>query len=209
MIPVISRHASNPSSDQALADDPPQARSAPVGVLIVATVGWFLAVVAVLVLHWPLDGAQPTIAVRHLLRLMGTVPGETAAAATVRRFLDAAIYVILLLGTGFLLAVWIRRPQGALRGSAVAAFLGIVYTAGMALYTGPMIGVCGFTLTLCSTLISLAALSALGAKPTAAPLISDIIDHNNSGNLIDHSVLIPSPQAKGLEVPLPRERDLG
>jgi len=169
------------ASPQALPGDPLPERRSPIGALIVATIGWVLALIAVLILSWPIDGAQPTVSGPHLMRITSSIVGESTVQAIVRHLVDISIYVVLLVGTGLLLAGWIRGSRGAIRGLAVAALLGILYTAGLSLYTSPMIAMCGFVITMVSALVGVTAIQ--NPSPSAETRsASEPPDHLDKGH---------------------------
>ncbi len=149
-------------NDQALPDDPPPDASIPIGVLIIGALGWLVMVVGLLILPWPLPGAQPTVAGTQLSRLFTSVPDEGVLLAVTRRLIDVIPYIFLILVPIFLVLAAGRRTRSAARGLAVVGVLGVLYALGMALYFGPMIYISGFLL------ITVSGLLALGLPPAIA-----------------------------------------
>ncbi len=180
-------NAPHPVSDQALADDVVIARAAPIGPLFLATLGWLLAFIAVMGMRWPLEGAGPTETGPHLMRF-APLPDEPLISALGRGFVNAGIYVILIFGAALLLAGWVRHPRGVMRWLAIISFLGLMYVAGMALYTGPMLAVCGFTVMLFSALVGWSASLELNERKKKNVLLeANLLEAKETNDYATHS----------------------
>jgi len=121
----------------------------------VIMLGFVLVVIGLFVFLWPTGawGAEGTITVPHLQRLLGTGLPDTGIALT-RRILDASIYLIIVVGIGFVVVGLRRGNRDSLLGLIAVAILGLAYVAGQALYSGPMMSACGFLFILFGSLIA-------------------------------------------------------
>jgi hypothetical protein len=68
--------------------------------------------------------------------------------------MDATVYILLLVGMGCLVIAWQRARPGPLIALTMVGALGLAYVSGSALYTGPMISVCGFSMVLFGGLVA-------------------------------------------------------
>ena len=144
--------------DQALRDDPPALPGVPLGVLIIGAFGWLISAIAIVVLPWPMPGAQPTIFGALLRRLVVTIPDEDAFSALTRHVLDLLPFVALVLIPIFLvLASGRRQSRSAVGGLAIIGTLGMLYSLSMALYVGGSCAVIGFVVVLTSGIIGSSA----------------------------------------------------
>jgi hypothetical protein len=125
-------------------------------VLPIVAIGFLIALVALLVLLWPAhSSSDPGIVTStHLGRLTNEFSGDTPIT---RILVDVSIYILMLIAFGVLLATWARRNRALLPILMAIGLLGIAYASGMALYTGPMISICGFSLMLFGSLVAWAA----------------------------------------------------
>lgn len=144
--------------DQALRGDPPALPGVPLGVLVIGAFGWLLSAIAIVVLPWPMPGAQPTIFGALLRRLIMTIPDEDAFSALTRHVIDLLPFVALMLIPMFLVvAAGRRQSRGAVRGLAIIGALGMLYSLSMALYVGGSCAVIGFVVVLTSGIIGSSA----------------------------------------------------
>ncbi len=122
--------------------------------LPVMLLGIFVALVALLILQWPVPTAPLTAAQtdHQVNRMIGYLSGSDASLPGF--LLDVAVYVLLLAGLACIVMAWMRVRRGPLVALTLIGVLGLAYVAGSALYTGPMIGVCGFTLVLFGALVA-------------------------------------------------------
>ena len=115
-------------------------------------------VIAIVVLPWPMPGAQPTIFGALLRRLIITIPDEDAFSALTRHVIDLLPFVALMLIPMFLvMAAGRRQSRGAVRGLAIIGALGMLYSLSMALYVGGSCAVIGFVVVLTSGMIGSSA----------------------------------------------------
>ena len=161
--------------DQALADDPLAVPGVSFGVLIIGAIGWLLAAIAVVGLPWPMPGAQPTVNGPVLDRLMASVPDEPLMTAIARHIVDLGPFVLLIAVPIALVVAAGRRTRRAATALAIIGLLGIIYAAGMALFIGGMVAVCGFVLIFISGLLGWGTWVATPkASQAAAPVLENI-----------------------------------
>src|SRR5689334_19171635 len=93
--------------------------------------GFVLVVIALAVLWWPTGnfGEQQVSVIHHIARLTRPLNNEDGLNLP-RRFLDAAIYLVVLAGVVFLVTVWRRGTRGALMGLIGVSVLGLSYASG-------------------------------------------------------------------------------
>lgn len=117
--------------------------------------GFALVLTALLLLLWPTGqfGEQNVQTIPHILRVVRPMIGESALNIP-RRILDVAIYLVVIIGIGFLVVAWRRGTRNSLLGLIGIAILGLSYVSGMALYTGPAVGTCGFLLILFGAMVA-------------------------------------------------------
>ena len=141
--------------------------------LVLVFLGLAIALCATLTIPWPSDvpGEPDPRLVPHWDRLAGTPPAPDFPAAAPdlgwwwRRIWDGLYYVILLGGIGS--AAWAglqpdRKPWIGLVG---VGLLGLIYTAGIVRFNGPLVAAPGYLIVLISALFVL--LSQRPAAPTA------------------------------------------
>ncbi|MHB8627649.1 MAG: hypothetical protein ACYDBJ_15555 [Aggregatilineales bacterium] len=151
--PNDNGHYDKSESGQALADDPLAIPGVSFGVLIIGAIGWLLAAIAIVGLPWPMPGAQPTVSGPVLQRLLASVPDEPTLTAIARHIVDLGPFVLLFAAPIALVVAAGRRTHRAASALAIIGLLGIIYAAGMALYLGAMVAVCGFVLIFISGLL--------------------------------------------------------
>src|SRR5450432_3349258 len=134
--------------------------------LPIVIVGFALVLVALLVLLWPNGqwGDDGVVTMPHIVRLMTPLLHENGVNLP-RRILDIGIYAVVVAGLVLLVQAWRQGRRNALVGLMFVGILGLSYVSGMALYTGPMIGTCGFMLILFGGLV--AWVSTTDPTPTA------------------------------------------
>jgi hypothetical protein len=110
-------------------------------------IGLTFVVSALLLLKWPNGqfGEENVSPLPHLERIGQPLIGESSLSLP-RRILDIAIYVVVVVGLGFLVLTWRRGQRNSLLGLIGVSILGLSYVSGMALYAGPAVGTCGFLL---------------------------------------------------------------
>ena len=121
--------------------------------------GFLVAFLALFLLQWPMPAGtdQPTGLL--LLRIAAPSVGDNPANLA-RRFLDLGIFIITLIGIGFMAVAWRQGERGPLMGLVAVGILGIAYASGTAAYTGPMVSVCGYTIILFGGLVAWLAASS-------------------------------------------------
>jgi hypothetical protein len=121
--------------------------------------GFLVAFVALFLLRWPMPSGseQPT----DLLLKRVTAPsvGDNPANLA-RRFLDLGIFIITLIGIGFMVVAWRMGERGPLMGLIAVGILGIAYASSTAAYIGPLVSVCGYTIILFGGLVAWLAASS-------------------------------------------------
>jgi hypothetical protein len=127
------------------------------GVLPITLVGILIALVALLVLQWPIQTADSSVQTTvHISRLVERLTsGNIGGALT-----DAIMYGAVLVAIVLCVVLWRHGTRPRLLGLLFIGLLGLVYSGGMALYIGPMVSVCGFSLILFGALIALATYPA-------------------------------------------------
>ncbi len=119
--------------------------------LPVTLIGIFVVLIALFFMQWPVPTARG--ATDHQInRMTGFLSGPTASLPGF--MLDALVYILLLVGIGCIVIAWRRAWPGPLMALTMIGLLGLAYVSGTALYTGPMVGVCGFSLVLFGGLIA-------------------------------------------------------
>lgn len=137
------------------------------GLLPLVLVGLAMITCATLFLTWPSDVPGEVYArlVPHWIRMLGQ-PAEGIVLVerpltfdwAWRRIWDGTHYLLLL--SGFGLAAWAAhtpRPWPWI-GLAAVGVLGLIYTAGLTLYVGPMCAAPGYLLVLLPALLTLLTL---------------------------------------------------
>ncbi len=133
--------------------------------LPVIVLGFILVVIGLFVLLWPTGawGTENNVSVPHLQRLLGDAGGS--AVPLTRRILDASIYLVVLLGIGFVGVALRRSTRDTMIGLIAVSILGLAYVSGQALYAGPMMSACGFLFILFGSFVAWIASSANDPKP--------------------------------------------
>jgi hypothetical protein len=135
--------------------------------------GFLVAFLALFLLQWPMPSGSEQPTGLLLLRIAAPSAGDNPANLA-RRFLDLGIFIITLIGIGFMAVAWRLGERGPLMGLVAVGILGIAYASGTAAYTGPMVSVCGYTIILFGGLVAwLAASSDASFELTEQSDISD------------------------------------
>jgi magnesium-transporting ATPase (P-type) len=121
---------------------------APIGSLILASFGLILFLTPLLALRWPTDPNSPTLMGPHIARITTAPDGEVTGALIARITLNIGIYIIFLVSLGAVIIGWVRRNAAIGRVLVTMAALGLMYMAGMALYTAAAIAIFGLLLQL-------------------------------------------------------------
>lgn len=122
-------------------------------------VGFLVAFLALFLLQWPMPSGSEQATGLLLVRI--TAPaGSDSAASMARRFLDLGIFLITLIGIGFMAVAWRLGERGPLIGLVAVGILGVAYASGTAAYIGPLVSVCGYTLILFGGLVAWLAASS-------------------------------------------------
>lgn len=129
------------------------------GLMYIVACGFVIVLVSLLLLNWP-SGQWGESDVKMLPQVQRTIAAVTGKIAwpVPRLVLDVGIYVLLIIGIGFLVAAWRNGARGALMGLMGISILGLSYVSGMVVYVGPMISACGFVLILFGGLVAWASL---------------------------------------------------
>ena len=120
--------------------------------------GLIVVLVALALLRWPTGPDADGPGIHHVTRILGP-SSDSGIPDILRRLLDFAMYLVVMIGVGLLGMVLRRRSRTALIGLVAVGILGLAYVNGMALYAGPMVSVCGFMLILFGGLVAWAASS--------------------------------------------------
>ena len=142
--------------------------------MLIVALGFVIVVVALLALNWPSGqwGEQDITMLPHISRTLQAISGKIVLPIP-RLMLDIGIYILILIGIGFLVAAWRQGSRGALTGLLAISVLGLSYVSGMAVYIGPMVSVCGFILILFGGLVAWASLPRHNLPDEPAPPIDD------------------------------------
>ncbi len=152
----------------------PQPNNQVRGLMLIVACGFFVVIAALLVFNWPSGqwGEQDVTMLPHISRLFAAITGRIALPIP-RLILDLGIYVLIVIGLGFLVAAWRTGSRNSLMGLLAISILGLSYVSGMAVYIGPMISVCGFILILFGGLVAWASLPRHNLPEESAPPIDD------------------------------------
>lgn len=126
----------------------------------VVFVGFLIVSCALLVMQWPAPPGSQVPTIPLLLRMAGQAPDESRVALA-RHFMDFGIFLLTGIGLVTMVIAWRRGTRRPLMWMMATALLGIAYASGMALYNGPMVSICGFTLILFGGMVAWVA-SSLG-----------------------------------------------
>ncbi len=120
--------------------------------------GFVLVLLALLVLKWPNGqwGDEGVSTMPHVMRLFTPLLNEDGLNIP-RRIMDLGIYVVVVVGLVLLVTTWRQGTRGTLPLLMLVSITGLAYVGGMALYSGPMIGTCGFMLILFGGLVTWAS----------------------------------------------------
>ncbi len=120
--------------------------------------GFVLVLLALLVLKWPNGqwGDEGVSTVPHVMRLFTPLLNEDGLNIP-RRIIDLGIYAVVVVGLVLLVTAWRQGTRGTLPLLMLVSITGLAYVGGMALYSGPMIGTCGFMLILFGGLVTWAS----------------------------------------------------
>lgn len=125
------------------------------GLMPVAMLGILVVLLALLAMQWPtpdpFDAATTTQP--HPMRVLARISSGDIAGAV----LDSLIYGMLIAALLCIVVIVRQRRRSWLGGLLIVGLLGLAYTSSMALYNGPMISVCGFSLILSGALVAWAA----------------------------------------------------
>lgn len=131
--------------------------------------GFLIAFAALFLLQWPMPAGSEQSTSLLLMRIIAPVATESTANIA-RKFLDLGIFIITLIGIGFMVVAWRLGERGPLIGLVAVGILGIAYASGTAAYTGPLVSVCGYTIILFGGLVAwLAASSDASSELTEQP----------------------------------------
>jgi hypothetical protein len=134
-------------------------------VLILAFVGAAVALLALTLMQWrsPRSEDPAWVSMTHPQRL--TLRLEQSDTGGLLG--DALIYPVLLIGVAGGAAAWRRGGASPLLILMLTALLGMLYAGSMALYSGAMVAVCGFSAMLCSGLVAFSLAHALRSAARA------------------------------------------
>jgi hypothetical protein len=126
--------------------------------MFIVACGFVIVIVSLLLLNWPSGqwGESDVTMIPQIQRTIAAVTGKIAWPLP-RLILDVGIYILLVIGLGFLVAAWRSGARGALMGLLAISILGLSYVSGMVVYVGPMISACGFVLILFGGLVAWAS----------------------------------------------------
>lgn len=119
--------------------------------LPVTFIGLFIVLIALVFMQWPVPTGKG-VTDHQISRMTGFLSGANASLPGF--LLDALVYILLLVGIGCIVIAWRRAWPGPLLALTLVGLLGLAYVSGTALYTGPMISVCGFSMVLFGGLVA-------------------------------------------------------
>ncbi len=123
------------------------------GVIILAILGVMITLIAVLGLQWPLPanadvGNTGALTTRLFSQRLQMRMDLGDAASTASLILDVLVYISLALAVVFIVVSLSGRSRAPYMGLVLVGVFGVIYVFGSALYVGPMISLCGFSLIL-------------------------------------------------------------
>jgi hypothetical protein len=160
-------------------------------VLSLAGLGVLLLLIAVLFMQWPgpaaenVGGARFTIPMPYFNRLSSYAnQGEGGAAAR-----DGLLYVIVLGALVGVVVAWRRGSWRALAGLTAVGVVGLSFISGLnegraALFTGPMVGVCGFSLVAVGGLVAFASIPGQDDTEADQSTSADAEDRTDGTNAV-------------------------
>lgn len=159
------------SQNPAAPGEPPEgnkiSRSALASIRIVMPIvllGLATVLCSLLFLLWPAGTpSQPAESSIHAARIFEQTQTE-GAMGLIRSLVDVSIYGVVLAGI-ICLVMAVMGRRGAVLGLMGVGLLGLMYAGGMALYNGPMISVCGFTMILFGGVVAWVASGAADIEP--------------------------------------------
>jgi len=124
----------------------------PRALLFIPIVGIAIVVLALLGLQWPMpatDSSTSGALVTHLFTERLTQRFQLGGDANIAgAILDVLVVVALLLALLFTVLGLLSRSRAPLMGLILVGVYGVIYVFSSALYLGPMISLCGFSLIL-------------------------------------------------------------
>jgi hypothetical protein len=159
-------------------------------------IGIFVVLAALLFMQWPIP-ASKNVTDRQINRLTGFLSGPSASLPGF--ILDVAVYMLLLVGIGCIVIAWQRARPGSLIALTMVGLLGLVYVSSSALYTGPMISVCGFSMVLFGGLVAWVAVPDGKEKtpesveqsaqpPESSAEVKEVSEASETSDYASHSV---------------------
>jgi hypothetical protein len=133
------------------------------GLMVIVLIGAVIALIALLVLQWPIikQAGPPAEYGPQFQRIL--VVGESSRGI-VGAIVDVSVYVMLIAAVIFAFRTLRTGKREWLSGLIVVGLLGLAYVTGMVLYIGPMVGACGFSLIIFGGLVAWIA-----SSPTDEP----------------------------------------
>jgi hypothetical protein len=158
IVPVPAEMPAQESPDQAV----PNALR---GLMVIVLIGAAIALIALLILQWPIvkQAGPPADYGPQFQRIL--VVGESSRGI-VGAIVDVSVYIMLIAAVIFAVRTLRTGKREWLSGLIVVGLLGLAYVTGMVLYIGPMVGACGFSLIIFGGLVAWIA-SSPGDEPEA------------------------------------------
>jgi hypothetical protein len=123
------------------------------GLMLIVLIGVFIALVALLVLQWPIvkQAGPPADYGPQFQRILAV--GESSRGI-VGAIVDISVYAMLIAAVFFAVQTLRTGNRDSLSPLIVVGLLGLAYVTGMVLYIGPMVGACGFSLIIFGGLVA-------------------------------------------------------
>jgi hypothetical protein len=147
--------------------------------------GFLIVGTAMLCMLWPLGSVGDARTTSVNFRARVEEADQASGVSVAQRILDLVVCGGIIVGLIALFIAWIGGRRDVLIALMVVGILSIAYASGMALYSGPLVFICGFMLVLFGGLV--AWMSSSSAEPSGEPLEPGKLDETH-----DHEEVVDS-----------------